>query len=275
MVGRLSNTPNVSFAYEIQGVVDYLANHGVNALPGRRDCTLEDEEERELIAVLTTTKIGYEEDYITSTEKHSAINVNIDYEEDPNQIIASSKEFPFILVHRLLSTSTMLQLKSLGAVGLDLAVDKTVIIEPRGRALVSTGLSLEIPWGTYGRITTHSSAAWNLGLDICVGVIDSDYIGEIIIMVFNHSDVRVIIAEGTAIAHIIFEKIIHPNVYEVPQLSATVRGSGGFGSTNNKASSSNPEPHTTRYKPNWDILLPKEKQIISAFAEEETLIWHL
>ncbi|KAG6524889.1 hypothetical protein ZIOFF_014834 [Zingiber officinale] len=151
LVGRLSNTPNLGFAYEIQGVVDYLASHSVNALPGRRypttpllgldwvirptqvcipmqpmevnsrnlidgrvsisfsnyttarDCTLEDEEERELIAVLTTTKISYEEDYAIPTEKHPAINVNIDYEEDPNQIIASSEEFPFILVHRLSS----------------------------------------------------------------------------------------------------------------------------------------------------------------------------
>ncbi|KAG6468166.1 hypothetical protein ZIOFF_072737 [Zingiber officinale] len=108
-----------------------------------RDCTLEDEEERELIAVLT--KISYEESYTTPTEKHPAIDVNIDYEEDPNGIIASSEAYPYILVHRLSSTSTMLKPKSSGAAGLDLAADKTIIIEPRGRALVSTRLSLEIP----------------------------------------------------------------------------------------------------------------------------------
>ncbi|KAG6493078.1 hypothetical protein ZIOFF_048054 [Zingiber officinale] len=175
MVGRLSNTPNVGFAYEIQGVVDYLASHGVNALPGRRyptipllgldwvirptqvcipmqpmevsnrnliddrisisfsnytaarDGTLDEEEERELIVVLTS-KIGYEEDYVPPTEKHPAININIDYEEDPNQIIAIFEGFPYILVHRLSSTSKMLQPKSSGAASLDLAANKTAII---------------------------------------------------------------------------------------------------------------------------------------------------
>ncbi|KAG6510692.1 hypothetical protein ZIOFF_028723 [Zingiber officinale] len=122
-----------------------------------RDCTLEEEEESELIVVLT--KVSYEEDYVIPTEKHPAIDVNIDYEEDPNQIIASLEEYPYILVHRLSSSSKMLEHKSLGATGFDLVANKTVIIEPRGRALVSTGLSLEIPWGTYGRITTRSSAA--------------------------------------------------------------------------------------------------------------------
>ncbi|KAG6528735.1 hypothetical protein ZIOFF_010920 [Zingiber officinale] len=73
--------------------------------------------------------------------------------------------------------------------------------------------------------------------------------------------------------------VIRPTQVCIPmqpmELSATSRGTNGFGSTDDDASSSNPEPHTTRYKPNWDFLISKEKQIISAFAEEETLIWHL
>ncbi|KAG6468167.1 hypothetical protein ZIOFF_072738 [Zingiber officinale] len=126
----------------IRNLIDGRISINFSNYTAARDCTLEDEEERKLIAVLT--KISYEESYTTPTEKHPAIDVNIDYEEDPTEIIASSEAYPYILVHRLSSTSTMLKPKSSGAAGLDL--NKTVIIEPRGRALVSTGLSLEIPW---------------------------------------------------------------------------------------------------------------------------------
>ncbi|KAG6535783.1 hypothetical protein ZIOFF_000812 [Zingiber officinale] len=93
-------------------------------------------------------------------------------------------------------------------------------------------ISLEIPYGSYGRIATRSSAAWNLGLDVGAGVIDNDYRGEIIILAFNHSNEPVQIQPGNCIAQIIFEKILTPDIYEVPKsLSTTVRGDGGFGST--------------------------------------------
>ncbi|KAG6518378.1 hypothetical protein ZIOFF_021853 [Zingiber officinale] len=154
-------------------------------------------------------------------------------DEDYNEIPASSdkEEFPYILVHLLTDSAVMLEQKSSGAAGFDLAADKTTVIEPRGRALISTGLSLEISRGIYGRITTRSSAAWNLGLNVGAGVIDSDYRGEIKIMIFNHSDLQVIITQGMAVAQIIFERIIHPDVYQVPRLSTTARGEDGFGST--------------------------------------------
>ncbi|KAG6535504.1 hypothetical protein ZIOFF_000504 [Zingiber officinale] len=101
------------------------------------------------------------------------------------------------------------------------------------------------------------------GIDICLGYED-DY--NLITAAVDKEEspfiLQAIIAQGMTVAQIIFEKIIHPDVYEVPQLAVTVRGSGGFGSIDDGASSSNPEPHTTKYKPNWDILLPKEKQII-------------
>ncbi|KAG6514099.1 hypothetical protein ZIOFF_024439 [Zingiber officinale] len=179
-----------------------------------RDPPQDENEENELITVLT--------------EKHPGIDICLGYEDNYNLITttADKEEFPFILVHKLTNHVVMLQQKSSGAAGFDLAADRPTVIELRGRTLISTGLSLKIPWGTYGRIATRSSAAWNLGLDVGACVIDSDF-------------------------------------------------RGGFGSTDDGASSSNPEPHSTMYKPNWDVLLSKEKKIISAFAEEETLIWHL
>ncbi|KAG6479275.1 hypothetical protein ZIOFF_062738 [Zingiber officinale] len=206
--------------------------------------------------------------------------------------------------------------------GFDLAADQSIIIEPRVRALIPTGLSLEIPWGTYGRIAARSSIALKLGIDIGAGVIDSDYRGEIFVLLFNHSDERVFIPQGLAIAQIIFEQqIIHPNIYEVTQLSTTNRGTGGFGSTDAQSSAESnskklkskskskyaigrwdtlgqpsgkfdyyvnydipkafpdlelPPPSwddevVEESKPDWNVLLPKEKHALSTFLEEEAL----
>ncbi|KAG6529731.1 hypothetical protein ZIOFF_011945 [Zingiber officinale] len=115
----------------------------VEANDGAGDCPIQEEEESELI------------------EKYPGIDICLGYEDDYNQIQASSdkEEYLYILVHCLTNSAVMLEQKSSRAAGFDLAVDKTTIIEPRGRALISTGLSLEIPWGTYGRIATRSNAA--------------------------------------------------------------------------------------------------------------------
>ncbi|KAG6474210.1 hypothetical protein ZIOFF_068134 [Zingiber officinale] len=65
-----------------------------------------------------------------------------------------------------------------------------------GRRLIQTGLSMEISWGTYGRIATRSSVEFKLGLDVGAGVIDSDYRGEIKILAFNHSNQNIYIHRG-------------------------------------------------------------------------------
>ncbi|KAG6532104.1 hypothetical protein ZIOFF_005942 [Zingiber officinale] len=257
MMGRLSNTPNTGFAYEIQGVVDYLTSHGVrvnsrNLVDGRISVSFtnytaareqNDEIEHELLAVL----------------KEKAI---INYEDDPTQYPEASNQesFPYILVHKLTGTAVMMKNKTSGAAGFDFATDQSIIIEPRGRALVPTELTLEIPWGTYGRIASRSNIAWKLGLDIRAGVIDSDYRVEIFILLFNHSDERVFIPRGMAIAQIIFGQIIHPNIYEVTQLSTTNRGTGGFGSTDTQSSTgSNSKKSKSKSKAKyaterWDTL---------------------
>ncbi|XP_042404507.1 deoxyuridine 5'-triphosphate nucleotidohydrolase-like [Zingiber officinale] len=74
---------------------------------------------------------------------------------------------------------------------------------------------MEIPWGTYGRIATRSSAALKLGLDIGAGVIDSDYRGEVKILAFNHSDQNIYIHKGDCVAQLILEYIVMTNVYEL------------------------------------------------------------
>ncbi|KAG6504477.1 hypothetical protein ZIOFF_036810 [Zingiber officinale] len=303
MVGRLSNTPNVDFTYEIQGVVDYLTSHGVRSLPGRWYSTTP------LLGldwVIKPTQICIP---MQPTEVNirnlvdgqiSVIEENEDYDDNYTQKLEASyqEDSPYILVHKLTKTAVMLKNKTVGAAGFDLAVDQSTIIEPRGRALIPTGLSLEIPWGTYGRIAARSSIAWKIGIDIGTRVIDSDYRGEIFVLIFNHSDERIFIPQSMAIAQIIFEQIIHPNIYEVTQLSTMTRGKGGFGSTNTSSPSRRSSMKKTKAKSKyatgrWDTLgqpsgnliiiriqkpksklgcaLPKEKHALSAFIEEEAL----
>ncbi|KAG6483211.1 hypothetical protein ZIOFF_059853 [Zingiber officinale] len=168
MVGRLSNTPNVSFAYEIQGVVDYLTSHDVRALPGRRYSTTP------LLGldwVIRPTQICIP---MQPTEVNncnlvdgrisvSFTNYNAAREQNDeieHELLALyTKKILLILVHKLTKTAVMLKNKTTGAAGFDLAADQSTVIEPRGRALIPTGLSLEIPWGAYERITARSSIA--------------------------------------------------------------------------------------------------------------------
>ncbi|KAG6495849.1 hypothetical protein ZIOFF_043678 [Zingiber officinale] len=102
--------------------------------------------------------------------------------------VQDTKTQPFVLVNKISPYVVIPQQKYANIVGFDLVANEPCIIKAKGRGKFSIGISLEIPYGSYGRIATRSSAAWNLGLDVRTGVIDSDYRRKIIILSFNHSD---------------------------------------------------------------------------------------
>ncbi|XP_074573697.1 uncharacterized protein LOC141830108 [Curcuma longa] len=133
-------------------------------------------------------------------------------------------------IKRLSSTAIIPQRKTSGAAGYDLAADENGVIPSGGRLLIRTGICMEIPPKTYARIAPRSGMALRYGVNIGAGVIDSDYRGEIKVLVFNHSDREVEIRRGMCIAQIILEKILVPEVEEVAELTPT-RNTGGFGST--------------------------------------------
>src|SRR5271155_5833085 len=91
--------------------------------------------------------------------------------------------------------------------GYDLYSNESVMIFPRGRALVKTGISVAFSTECYGRIAPRSGLAVKSGLDVGAGVIDPDYRGEIMVLLFNHSDSSVGIKTGDKIAQMILEKI--------------------------------------------------------------------
>jgi dUTP pyrophosphatase len=94
-----------------------------------------------------------------------------------------------------------------------------------------TGVKMAIPEGYYGRVAPKSGLASKAGLDVLAGVIDSDYRGEIIVLLVNLGQSPVVIHNHEKIAQLIFERAEQAYVYEVEELNDTPRGSKGFGST--------------------------------------------
>lgn len=102
---------------------------------------------------------------------------------------------------------------------------------PRNRYLISTGISVAVPAGYYMRIAPRSGLANKQGLDVLGGVVDSDYRGEVMVLLLNTGEKEFTISHGDRIAQGIIEKIAHVAIEEVKQLNDTDRGAGGFGST--------------------------------------------
>ena len=115
--------------------------------------------------------------------------------------------------------------------GLDIFSIEEVVIEPKQRSLVRTGLAAAIPEGHYGRIAPRSGLATRQGLDVLAGVIDSDYRGEVRCLLYNSGDEAIHLPAQSKICQLIIEKIITPSAVWSDEISDTDRGSGGFGST--------------------------------------------
>lgn len=124
------------------------------------------------------------------------------------------------------------------AAGYDLsaAINSNVRIAPHQTAKIGTGLAVELPTGTFGAVYPRSGIASREGLRPanCVGVIDSDYRGEIIVALHNDSDEWRMVEPGQRIAQLIVQPYLKVEYNETNELSDTARGTGGFGSTGNK-----------------------------------------
>ena len=134
-------------------------------------------------------------------------------------------------VKKLVANARLPVLGSANAAGYDLHANEEKVVPARGKALIGTGLAFAIPTGNYGRIAPRSGLAAKNSIHVGAGVIDSDYRGEVKVLLFNHSDVEFAINEGDRIAQMIIEKYTMTQLQEVEELSETARGEGGFGST--------------------------------------------
>ncbi|MCG8572115.1 MAG: dUTP diphosphatase [Spirochaetes bacterium] len=119
------------------------------------------------------------------------------------------------------------------AAGYDLFSAEDVIIRPGEYLLVSTALSLEIPHGFEAQVRPRSGLAIKHGITVfnSPGTIDSDYRGEVKVILINHSQKAFTIEKHMRIAQLVFSQVIPVDLAEVNELATTARGSGGFGST--------------------------------------------
>ncbi|MGI5893830.1 MAG: dUTP diphosphatase [Candidatus Merdivicinus sp.] len=119
--------------------------------------------------------------------------------------------------------------------GLDLCacMEKEITIQPLELVRIPTGLAIELEPGTVGLVYPRSGLASKFGITLsnCVGVIDSDYRGEVQIAMTNHSRQPYIIHPGDRIAQLVVSPVLLPEIVETDSLSGTERGEGGFGST--------------------------------------------
>ncbi len=117
------------------------------------------------------------------------------------------------------------------AAGADLCAAEALVIGPGERAAVATGLQIELPPGTVGLVWPRSGLALRHGVDTLAGVVDSDYRGEVKVMLINHGSEPFSIAQGDRVAQLLVQRVERVDFVADAELTATVRGGGGFGST--------------------------------------------
>jgi len=120
---------------------------------------------------------------------------------------------------------------SAGAAGADLRAAAAAEIPPGGRLAVPTGLRLALPAGHVGLVWPRSGLAVRHGIDILAGVIDSDYRGEVRVVLVNHGSEPFRLAPGDRIAQLLVQRVERAAFVPSDALDLTGRGDGGFGST--------------------------------------------
>ena len=145
---------------------------------------------------------------------------------------------PEIRVKKLDPRATLPKFGSEYASGADLValLDAPLTIESGQTVLVHTGLAMEIPEGYGGFIYARSGLASKRGLAPAnkVGVVDADYRGEVMVALYNQSKTAQVIEDGERIAQLVIAPFLKVTYTECDELSDTVRGDGGFGSTGRK-----------------------------------------
>jgi dUTP pyrophosphatase len=118
------------------------------------------------------------------------------------------------------------------AAGYDLYAAEDAVVVCGTRKLIKTNVSMEITPGYYGRIAPRSGLAYKNGIDVLAGVIDSDYRGDIGVILYNtDKNIDFTVKKGDRIAQIIFEACYIATLNNVENLDNTLRQAGGFGST--------------------------------------------
>lgn len=118
-----------------------------------------------------------------------------------------------------------------GDAAMDLYANETKILQPNQRELISTGIAMAIPAGHVGLIWDRSGMAANHGIKSMGGVIDSNYRGEVKVILHNLTSQSFTIEKGMRIAQMLIQEVTQKEILEVEELDQSIRGEKGFGST--------------------------------------------
>lgn len=144
---------------------------------------------------------------------------------------SASNSMETLRVKKLTEFATLPVRGSEHAAGFDLFAAADGHVPSRGKALIMTDISIQIPLGTYARVAPRSGLTWKNSIDTGAGVIDYDYRGNVGVILFNHGPNDFDVKRGDRIAQLILERISMAGIEEVEELDITERGAGGFGST--------------------------------------------
>ncbi|MCG8418864.1 MAG: dUTP diphosphatase [Proteobacteria bacterium] len=149
--------------------------------------------------------------------------------------MAASTTRPQVQIHKLRANAVLPRYMSRCAAGLDLSasIDESVVLAPGERRAVGTGLAVAIPDGYEAQVRPRSGLALETGITVlnAPGTIDSDYRGEVVVLLVNLGTRPVTIEAGQRIAQLVIAPVTRTDVVETTQLPPTERGAGGFGST--------------------------------------------
>lgn len=136
-----------------------------------------------------------------------------------------------LCVKRLSDDATLPTRGTEKAAGIDLYSADDIIVEKNSQSLIRTGVSISLPDGYVGLIWPRSGIAYFNGIDTMAGVIDSDYSGEVSVLLRNHGASPFKVRQGMRVAQLVVQKYEKLPIVEVSELPATSRGQNGFGST--------------------------------------------
>lgn len=138
-------------------------------------------------------------------------------------------------IEKLAHCAGLPEYKTEGAAGMDLIASngEEVVLKPLGRALVPTGIKIELPHGYEAQVRPRSGLSIKNGITLinCVGTIDEDYRGEVCVGLVNLSGEEYVVKRGDRIAQMVIAPVIQAEIEICETLTATSRGEGGFGST--------------------------------------------
>lgn len=138
-------------------------------------------------------------------------------------------------IQRLPNNQVLPEYKTEGAAGMDLcaAICEPIVLKPLERTLIPTGLKIELEHGYEAQIRPRSGMSIKHGITLinCIGTIDEDYRGEVCVPVVNISNETYTIQPQERIAQMVISKYEQAQIEVVTELTDTVRGEGGFGST--------------------------------------------